>query len=111
MIDGAMVSKALEMVYHESQENYVSKEVFTKVENSRKKRKALGAAGKAETTGLEKVMARPEAIHIQIYNVHPSIDEQDIKDYISNKASSIKLKDIKKYFIRWLGNTKVHSYF
>ena len=56
-------------------------------------RRNRGTSGTSSSAG--RLKAGPEFFHVQLTNVHPSIDHQGIEDYIKEKDNTIEVREVK----------------
>jgi hypothetical protein len=86
-----IVSQALQVVASQQKDkSSLSPDGFTRVENKRRQR---GTAGTSTNAG--RVMAGPESLHVQLTNVHQSVDADTIREYIKDQDDQIEIKEIK----------------
>ena len=97
VVTNKMVSQALQAVADESNDNQtMSSDGFVLVENKRRKtndNRQRRTAGTATNAG--RIMAGPESLHVQLTNVHRSVDIDTIRDYVKNQDKDIEIKEIK----------------
>ena len=89
-ITAEFVAQAIEAAASDKKSKTTDPDGYTRVENKRRQR---GTAGTSNAAG--RIMAGPESLHVQLTNVHRSVDEDTIKDYIKNQDDSIEIKEIK----------------